>query len=114
MWYRNSKIIVAQGLNVVGPAMPTPQMPNIPAQPIAPNPQVAPQAPQGVPIGAELPPLQAAENTIPEPPVHDNCHCSIKTMPGGRRIWEFSNNACNLCRQMGEAFNAQQASIFGI
>lgn len=106
--------MVAQALNVVGPAMPTPQMPNIPQAPAPqPPPQQAP-APQEIPIGAELPPLAAAENAFPEPPVHDNCHCSIKTMPGGRRIWEFSHNACTMCRQMGEAFNAQQASIFGI
>ncbi len=106
--------MVAQGLNVVGPAMPTPQMPHIPQPPSAPVTPEVPNQPQQIPVGTELPPLMAAEASLPEPPVHDNCHCSVKTMPGGRRIWEFSNNACPLCRQMGEAFNAQQAAIFGI
>jgi hypothetical protein len=119
MWYRGAKIVVAQGLNVVGPAMPTPEMPMIPAPaPMAPAPGMAPpnvqESPSDIPLGAALPPLESAQNPFPEPPLHDRCHCRIKTMPGGRKIWEFSANACPTCRQVGEAFNAYQASLFGV
>jgi len=48
------------------------------------------------------------------PPVHDGCHCQIETLPGGRKIWKFTNHCCGLCRSLGENFNRNQSKIFGI
>jgi hypothetical protein len=80
-------------------------------------PSVAPQDVQevpDVPVGAEIPPPNANASLMLQPPLHDRCHCRVKTLPGGRQIWETSNNACPDCKQAGELFNAHQASIFGI
>ena len=106
MWYRDFLTRLAQ----------TSSLPIVTPAPVN-NPGIAPigqqEFPQDIPAGAAMPP-ELPQDIFPEPPLHDRCHCKIKTMPGGRKIWEFSENACQQCRQIGEAFNAYQASIFGI
>lgn len=47
------------------------------------------------------------------PPLHNNCHCYIETMPilsqlnvqDGRRIWQKAENCCPACLQSSIAFN---------
>lgn len=47
------------------------------------------------------------------PPLHDNCHCYIETMPilsetnvnDGRRIWQKAENCCPVCEMSARAFN---------
>lgn len=47
------------------------------------------------------------------PPLHDNCHCYIETMPilsetnvnDGRRIWQKAENCCPVCEISARAFN---------
>lgn len=51
------------------------------------------------------------------PPLHDNCHCYIETLPilsqtninDGRRVWKRSEQCCPVCEQSAVAFN--QAEI---
>jgi len=50
---------------------------------------------------------------FPMPPLHDNCHCEVVTMPGGRQIWKANEGACNDCLAIRDAFNAAQAAQFG-
>lgn len=47
------------------------------------------------------------------PPLHDNCHCYIETMPilsetnvnDGRRIWQKAENCCPVCEISARSFN---------
>ncbi len=47
------------------------------------------------------------------PPLHNNCHCVIETLPilsapniqDGRRIWRRSENCCPVCERSAIAFN---------
>ena len=47
------------------------------------------------------------------PPLHDNCHCRIETMPilsvpgvkDGRRVWKRSENCCPKCEASANEFN---------
>lgn len=50
----------------------------------------------------------AQENKIMLPPVHDGCKCKIEILPSGAKLWQFSNNCCNFCRQLGIEFNRSQ------
>ncbi len=76
--------------------------------------QVAPI--RDIPLGADGQ-IAAPEQEIPNFPLpgqHEHCHCSIKTMPGGRRIWDFSDNACEECKNNARIFNSMQAQTYGI
>ncbi len=50
---------------------------------------------------------------VPNPPIHEFCHCEIITMPGGRRIWRANEGACNDCLKARDIFNQWQVSLFG-
>lgn len=47
------------------------------------------------------------------PPLHNNCHCVIETLPilsipgvrDGRRVWRRSENCCPVCERSSIAFN---------
>lgn len=51
------------------------------------------------------------------PPLHNNCHCYIETLPiltqlnvnDGRRVWQKAENCCPICEQSAKTFN--QAEI---
>ena len=100
MWYRKG-----QALNIVGPLQPMPQ------------PMPAPQAPVESPDlneNNDNPVVMPQPEGLIYPPVHDRCHCRIQTLPGGRSIWEASNNACADCLRARDEFNAAQHAVFGI
>lgn len=59
------------------------------------------------------PQLDQSNQPVPDPPVHEFCHCKVETMPGGRRIWRANEGACNDCLRARDTFNHWQASIFG-
>ena len=42
------------------------------------------------------------------PPVHEFCHCTIKTLPSGQQIWELGNgeNHCAECVNLRQIFNS--------
>ena len=64
----------------------------------------------------ELEPGQEQPTTpqpVPNPPIHEFCHCEIMTMPGGRRIWRANSGACQQCLDARDQFNDWQNSIFG-
>jgi hypothetical protein len=46
--------------------------------------------------------------------VHDRCRCVIKTMPGGRKIWEKSNVCCDECEYKARIFNLIQNKLYGV
>lgn len=48
------------------------------------------------------------------PTVHDNCRCVIKTMPGGRKIWEKSDSCCEECANKARIFNIIQNKLYGV
>lgn len=75
--------------------------------PSTPTPDEIPAAPEAVPPPAPVPqPPQAPVWTGPVPPIHDRCHCSIETLPGGNRVWKTNGeHACPLCMQLRDAFN---------
>jgi hypothetical protein len=73
-------------------------------------PEEEPEAPEELDVAPEEIDLQ---QTVPNPPVHEFCHCEIITMPGGRRIWKANSNACSQCLQARDTFNQWQASLFG-
>lgn len=50
---------------------------------------------------------------VPNPPIHEFCHCEIITMPGGRRIWRANEGACSDCINARDTFNQWQLSLFG-
>jgi hypothetical protein len=50
---------------------------------------------------------------VPNPPLHDGCHCEIITMPGGRRIWRANSGSCEDCLKARDTFNQWQSSLFG-
>lgn len=50
---------------------------------------------------------------VPNPPIHEFCHCEIITMPGGRRIWRANEGACSDCINARNTFNQWQLSLFG-
>lgn len=95
-----------------------------PVVPEEPNPQPEPaveepaqvQPIRDLPLGVDGK-IAAPEQQIPNFPMpgqHEHCHCSIKTMPGGRRIWDFSENACDECKNNAQIFNGLQAKEYGI
>jgi len=92
------------------PEEPTPQSEPLPEEPS----QVQPI--RDLPMGVDGK-ISAPEQKIPNFPMpgqHEHCHCSIKTMPGGRRIWDFSENACTECKNNAQIFNRLQAQEYGI
>lgn len=54
------------------------------------------------------------DDDVQMPPIHENCRCYIETMPGGRKIWQFSENCCEECRVLAREFNRKQFELFGI
>ena len=73
------------------------------------------------PVSANEPqriqPAQPEEPSTREmslPPIHENCRCYIERMPGGRKIWQFSNNCCDECRALANEFNHTQFMAFGV
>lgn len=54
------------------------------------------------------------DDTRQVPPIHENCRCYIETMPGGRKIWQFSENCCEECEFLAREFNRKQFELFGI
>lgn len=46
------------------------------------------------------------------PPLHDRCHCSVETLPGGRMIWNVNETACADCHSIASEFNRIQSSMF--
>lgn len=64
------------------------------------------ETPKGVknktPIPIVLPP------NFKVPPVHEYCHCNIKTLPSGQQIWELGNgeNHCSECVNLRQIFNS--------
>ena len=50
------------------------------------------------------------------PPLHNNCHCVIETLPilsipgarDGRRVWNRSENCCPVCEKSAIAFNTAE------
>lgn len=58
-------------------------------------------------------PIDQTNQPVPNPPVHDFCHCEVITMPGGRRIWRANEGACNDCLNARDTFNQWQMSLFG-
>lgn len=55
--------------------------------------------------------IKTSQNTL-MPPIHDNCRCHIDTLPGGRKIWQFSNNCCQQCKDLAFIFNRNQSEVF--
>ena len=80
------------------------------------TPNLVPEEPEEIPQ-PEQPQQPQPLKPLPTqsvPPLHDNCHCKIETMPGGRQIWQFSEKCCNLCKQQAHKFNSTQFMSFGI
>jgi hypothetical protein len=46
--------------------------------------------------------------TGPNPPIHEHCHCEIKTLPGGRQVWRTNETACTQCQMLRDQFNQMQ------
>lgn len=63
-------------------------------------------------VAPEQEPDQSTQ-PVPNPPVHEGCHCEIITMPGGRRIWRANKGACSDCINARNTFNQWQLSLFG-
>jgi len=57
--------------------------------------------------------IDQSAQPVPNPPIHEFCHCEIITMPGGRRIWRANDGACNDCLTARDTFNQWQLSLFG-
>lgn len=57
-------------------------------------------------------PQPPSQNQLP--PIHENCRCYIETMPGGRQIWQFADNCCDVCKALANTFNRTQFMAFGI
>ena len=55
---------------------------------------------------------KVSQNNALIPPIHDNCRCYIDTLPGGRKIWQFSDNCCQQCRDLAFIFNRNQSEVF--
>ncbi len=53
-----------------------------------------------------------SQNNALIPPIHDNCRCYIDTLPGGRKIWQFSDNCCQKCKDLAFIFNRNQSEVF--
>jgi hypothetical protein len=49
------------------------------------------------------------------PPVHEYCHCEIKTMPSGRQVWRLGNgeNHCQQCVTNMQIFNQANQEAYG-
>ena len=76
---------------VVKPTEPMPSIEEPPAQSVKPE----PINPTGV-----------------KPPLHDRCHCTIKTLPSGRQIWQSNSDSCDQCIRTRDAFNEAQNKLF--
>ena len=63
-------------------------------------------------VAPEQEPDQSTQ-PVPNPPIHEGCHCEIITMPGGRRIWRANEGACSDCINTRNTFNQWQLSLFG-
>lgn len=61
----------------------------------------------------EQEPSETTPQPVPNPPIHEFCHCEVVTMPGGRRIWRANSGACQQCLDARDQFNDWQNSIFG-
>lgn len=59
------------------------------------------------------PDKEQSTQPVPDPPIHEFCHCIIITMPGGRRIWRANDGACSDCLNARDTFNQWQLSLFG-
>jgi len=77
------------------------------------EPEVKPEEQESEEHKPEPEEIDQSQQPVPDPPVHEFCHCKIITMPGGRRIWRTNNNACAQCAGARDAFNQWQASLFG-
>lgn len=64
-------------------------------------------------IDKDLEEITESPQPVPNPPIHAGCHCEIITMPGGRKIWRASSNACDNCLNARDLFNQWQQSIYG-
>ena len=53
------------------------------------------------------------QQPVPNPPIHEFCHCEIITMPGGRKIWRANSGACAQCLDARDKFNQWQSDLFG-
>lgn len=137
MWYRQARMqmntqrrkVTAQALNV-GPVAP----PDLPEEdeelPAAPRPVPGP-APAPLDEPFDTPPVLAPQDTVEGPvdlpagvplPVdaplvdeskpHEGCHCEIKTLPSGKKIWRANKNACEDCKAKEQAFNADQNRLY--
>ena len=51
---------------------------------------------------------------MPQPPIHENCHCEIVTMPGGNQIWKAGSKPCVDCANARNVFNSQQSQASNI
>jgi len=107
MWYVNAKRVLAQGLNVTGPAVPTPEMPNIPM------PQMTPQNVETTPdqpAGTFVPPTNVGKYEFHK--LHERCRCELKQLPSGYYRWVFAPNACDECIEEAKLFNREQMSMY--
>ena len=52
---------------------------------------------------------QPTQTNMPSPPIHENCHCEIVTMPGGNQIWRAGNKPCVDCANARDIFNTQNS-----
>ena len=125
MWYAQARKATAQALNV-GPIAPpappereneedeAPVEPLTPMMPAAPDqPALAPQdivdGPVDLPAGVPMP---VGEPIVDESRPHEGCHCEIKTLPSGKKLWRANKNACPECLAKEQAFNADQNRLF--
>ena len=101
--------------NIGGPLQPLPLLPGAP-QPMQPNAPEPPPNQQLEEENIEQPQLEPKQPqiAIPLPPLHDNCHCEVKTLPGGRQVWEANYKACDRCIQLRDMFNSVQSEMFGV
>lgn len=113
MWYRT---IRAQ-MNI---ASPFPNLPGYvppslpPASGGTDNQPGAPAPDQAAPIGDKTtaPNQQPLDlSGLPQPPLHDLCHCYVDHLPSGFPIWKSRETACPQChaaqQQFNDAVNAQ-------
>jgi hypothetical protein len=89
------------------PTPPTQQAPQVPQQPSLPD--------DGKPDQPEPIPLEPEDEKVlgMQPPLHDRCHCTIESLPGGRKIWHVNDTACEQCQMVGRRFNELQSAAYG-
>ncbi len=93
------------------------EMPNVEEEEEIEEPVITPDPPAGV-QNEIVPPKQDPTANWPAswlpPTVHDNCRCVIRTMPGGRKIWEKSDTCCEVCANKARIFNIIQNKLYGV